>query len=66
MVSKVDAGIVTANNLQIFGNSKNVKVQKEQKNKESDRLESIKKNIQNGTYKVDLDKTASKVADTLL
>ncbi len=66
MVSKVDTGIAMANNLQIFNNNKSNEVQKQQKSREGDKLESIKKNIQSGTYKFDLNKTASKVADTLL
>ena len=66
MVSKVDTQSVIANSLQISNNSKTNELQKEQKSRESDRVESIKKSIQEGTYKLDLTKTASKIADTLL
>jgi len=50
----------------ISNNKKNEEIQKEIKNKNSDRLESIKKSIKNGTYQVDISKTAQKVADALL
>jgi len=43
-------------------NNKNDNIQ----NVEKSKVENIKEAIQNGTYKIDLDKTASKMADSLL
>ncbi len=65
MISKVDIGTTAFNNRQIF-NKKNNEIQKQTKSKENEKLESIKKSIQSGSYKVDIEKTAGKIADTLL
>ncbi len=65
MISKVDSGNVAINNMQVTGNKNNSEIQKS-KSKESDKLESIKKSIQNGSYKIDLGKSAEKIAETLL
>ncbi len=65
MISKVDIGTVAVNNRQVF-NKKNSEIQKQTKSKENEKLESIKKSIQSGSYKVDVEKTARKIADTLL
>lgn len=67
MISKVNVGNVLANNYKISNDQKNQEVQnKNLKSKEESKLESIKKSIENGSYKIDLDKTADKIADTLL
>ncbi len=39
---------------------------KQIENVEKSKVESLKEAIQNGTYKIDLDKTASKMAKSLL
>ncbi len=66
MISKIGVGNVAIQNSKISNNTKNEEIQREIKNKNSDRLESIKKSIKNGTYQVDISKTAQKVADALL
>jgi anti-sigma28 factor (negative regulator of flagellin synthesis) len=65
MISKVNVGNAAINNLQQVSNSKNSEIQKN-KSEENSKVETIKKSIQNGTYKIDLNKTAEKIADTLL
>jgi anti-sigma28 factor (negative regulator of flagellin synthesis) len=68
MISKVNIGNVLANNYKISNeqNNKQEVQNKNLKSKEESKLESIKKSIENGSYKIDLDKTANKIADTLL
>jgi len=67
MISKVNAGNVLVNNYKISNNQEKREIQnKNLKSKEESRLESIKKSIENGSYKIDLDKTANKIADTLI
>ncbi len=67
MISKVNVGNTLANNYKISGNGDKQEVQnKNIKSKEESKVESIKKSIETGSYKIDLDKTANKIADTLL
>ncbi len=66
MISKVGVGNIAMQNSKISNNKKNEEIQRGIKNKNSDRIESIKKSIKNGTYQVDILKTAQKVADALL
>lgn len=66
MISKVNVSTLV-NNYKITNNSDKQEVQnKNLKNKEESKVEAIKKSIEAGTYKIDLDKTAHKIADTLL
>ncbi len=67
MISKVNVGNALVNNYKISNNSDKQEVQnKNIKSKEESKVESIKNSIEAGTYKIDLDKTANKIADTLL
>ena len=66
MISKIGVGNIAIQNSKISNNKKNEEIQREIKNKNSDRLESIKKSIKNGEYQIDISKTAQKVADALL
>jgi len=68
MISKVNVGnVLVANSYKVFSEQKSTEVQnKNLKGKEESKLESIKRSIENGSYKIDLNKTASKIADTLL
>jgi len=65
MISKVNIGAVSINNHKV-SNNKNGEIKNNIKNKENDKLESIKKNILNGNYKIDIEKTAEKIAQTLV
>ena len=67
MISKVNVGnvYVAKQNLSRTKNE-NIQNKEEVKSKDRDRVQEIKKSIQNGTYKIDLQKTAEKIADTLL
>ncbi|NPA74324.1 MAG: flagellar biosynthesis anti-sigma factor FlgM [Epsilonproteobacteria bacterium] len=65
MNSKVDGANVAINNMKLSDNVKNAEMQK-QNDSENNKVEQIKKSIQEGTYKIDLNKTAQKIADTLL
>ncbi len=65
MISRISSGNAGINKLQISGNKKNSEIQKS-KSKENNKLESIKKSIQDGSYKIDLGKSAEKIAKTLL
>ena len=42
------------------------KIEKTQKEEKLSRVEEIKRDIQNGTYKIDIDKTAKAMAKNLL
>jgi len=53
----------TTLNIQDFSTQQ---TKKTQKNKKLSRVEEIKQQIKNGTYKVDIDKTASALAKYLL
>ncbi len=67
MISKVNAGNALVNNYKVSNDQEKRQIQnKNLKSKEESRLESIKKSIENGSYKIDLDKTANKIADTLI
>ena len=67
MISKVNVGNVYVANSQNISNAKKSDVKNNNiDSKEKNRVEEIKKSIQNGTYKIDLQKTAQKIADTLL
>lgn len=66
MISKVNVGTLV-NNYKISNNNGKKEIQnKNIKSKEESKVEAIKKSIEAGTYKIDLDKTANKIADTLL
>ncbi len=65
MVSKVGVGSMTY--LQNMQGTKDKKgVAPTQKTKELDRVESIKEQIKNGTYQLDMNKTAQAVSDELI
>ena len=67
MISKVNVGNALVNNYKISNSSDKQEVQnKNIKSKKESKVESIKKSIETGSYKIDLDKTANKIADTLL
>ncbi len=67
MISKVSVGNVAINSQNISNKLKSEDIQKKDiKGKEDSKIESIKKSIENGTYKIDLDKVANKIADSLL
>ena len=67
MISKVNVGNALVNNYKISNSSDKQEVQnKNIKSKEESKVEAIKKSIETGSYKIDLDKTANKIADTLL
>ncbi len=66
MISKVNTNTLV-NNYKIANSHDKQEVQnKNIKNKEESRVETIKKSIETGNYKIDLDKVANKIADTLL
>ena len=66
MISKVNTNTLV-NNYKITNSHDKQEVQnKNIKNKEESRVETIKKSIETGNYKIDLDKVANKIADTLL
>jgi len=54
------------NNSTAFISTISSKNNKQIENVEKSKVESLKEAIQNGTYKIDLDKTASKIAKSLL
>jgi len=54
------------NNSTTFISTISPKNNKQIENVEKSKVESLKEAIQNGTYKIDLDKTASKMAKSLL
>ncbi len=67
MISKVNVGNVYVANQNISRTkNENIQNKEEVKSKDRDRVQEIKKSIQDGTYKIDLQKTAEKIADTLL
>ncbi len=67
MISKVNVGNILANSYKISNENNKQEVQtKNIKSKEESKIEAIKKSIEAGTYKIDLNKTADKIADTLL
>ncbi len=65
MISKIDIGAVSIKSHNV-SNNKSSEIKNNIKNKENDKLESIKKNILNGNYKIDIEKTAEKIAQTLV
>jgi anti-sigma28 factor (negative regulator of flagellin synthesis) len=54
------------NGFQPINSTQQNKTEKTQKQEKLSRVEEIKKEIQNGTYKVDIQKTAEAMAKTLL
>ena len=67
MITKVNvANAYMANAKNIANLKKSENLNNNIESKEKNRVEEIKKSIQNGTYKIDLQKTAQKIADTLL
>ena len=54
------------NSSTVFVSTISSKNNKQIENVEKSKVESLKEAIQNGTYKIDLDKTASKIAKSLL
>ena len=64
MVAKLSNVYVQANN-HTFSNSKPTKNQAENVQKIS-RVDEIKKDLQNGTYELDMQATAKKIAETLI
>ncbi len=67
MISKVNVGNVYVANQNISRTkNENIQNKEEIKSKDRDKVQEIKKSIQNGTYKIDLQKTSEKIADTLL
>jgi anti-sigma28 factor (negative regulator of flagellin synthesis) len=62
MISRI--GLSQTNIISTQPDKKEVK--KTQNSQKSGRVEEIKKRIENGTYKIDLDKTAKALAKTLL
>ena len=67
MISKVNVANTLANSYKVSNSSDKHEVQnKNIKGKEESRVEAIKKSIEAGTYKIDLEKTANKIADTIL
>ena len=63
MVAKLSSAYVQANN--IISNSNPTKNQAEKVQKIS-RVDEIKRDLQNGDYKLDLKATASKIAESLI
>ncbi len=67
MISNVNVGNSVINNYKISNNNGKQEVQnKNIKSKQESKVENIKKSIEAGVYKIDLNKTANKIADTLL
>lgn len=67
MISKVNVGNALANSYKVSNENNRQEVQnKNIKGKKESKVEAIKKSIETGTYKIDLNKTADKIADTLL
>ncbi len=67
MISKVNVGNVYVANQNISRTkNENIQNKEEVKSKDRDKVQEIKKSIQDGTYKIDLQKTAEKIAGTLL
>ncbi|GAX87666.1 conserved hypothetical protein [Lebetimonas natsushimae] len=62
MISRI--GLNQTNLVSTQPDKKNIK--KTQNTEKSGRVEEIKKQIESGTYKIDLDKTAKALAKTLL
>lgn len=67
MISRVGSNL-EALSQQVSENNKEKRTQAQsvQQSKETDKAETLKKSIQNGEYKVDVNKTAEKIAEELL
>ena len=57
---------ISANFIQTNNNTEQKNIKKTNKTEQISRAEEIKKEIQNGTYKIDLEKTAEAMAKSLL